>query len=114
LEKFEWSLLQTSKGVVIAAIALTAFCTTAVLGWQCARLLMGDGWISLSVSQVLASADSQSPLRYATASDRESSPFDAASIVDWFMALPALIPLVFALDAASDGGLAGTTTARAD
>jgi hypothetical protein len=89
-------LLQTSKGIVIAAIALTGIYATAIFGWQCARFLIGDGTSSLSVLQVLESAGFQSPVRHA-AGHRESSLFDSVTITEWFLALPALVPLLFAL-----------------
>src|SRR2546423_988558 len=97
LKKFERRVLQTSRGVAIAAIALTGICTAAVVSWQFALLLASTGGSSLSVGQVLERADAPSPRRFATASAQQSSPFDAAIILDWLLDLPALVPLVSAL-----------------
>src|ERR1051325_1596202 len=94
--KIRMGLLQTSKGIVVAAIALTGIYATAIFSWQCARFLIGDGTSSLSVLQVLESAGLESPVRHA-AGHRESSLFDSVTITDWFLALPALVPLLFAL-----------------
>jgi hypothetical protein len=97
LKKFERRFLQTSRGVAIAAMALTGICTAAVVSWQFALLLASTGWSSLSVGRVLESADAPSPRRFATASAQQNSPFDAAIVFDWLLDLPALVPLVSAL-----------------
>ena len=97
MENFERRFLQTSRGVALAAIALTGICTAAVLSWQLALLLASAGWTALSVGQVLESADAPSSRRYATASAGQSSHFDAATVVDWLLDLPAIFLLVSAL-----------------
>jgi hypothetical protein len=94
LKKLELRLLQGSKAVVASAIVLTSFCAIAVLDWQLENFLSGQGWFPITVSDVL-----QPTHQYSTASfNGEPSRLSAAdTIYSWFLALPALFPLMLVL-----------------
>ena len=98
MKKLKPRLLQGSKAVVVSAIALTGVCAFVVLGWQLDNFLSGQGWSPVTVSEVL---QPQAPLahQYTTASlnGEPGRLFAADAIYAWFLALPALFPLVLVL-----------------
>jgi hypothetical protein len=98
LKTFEEHLLQSSKAAAIIAMALTAFCTLVVVGWQIELLLGGDGWPYLTVSQVLDTAETALPTTYTTASYEPGTGLaETATFSGWLLALPALVPLTLGL-----------------
>ena len=89
---------QLAKIPVFVCAASTALCTIGILFWQIGSWFKTGEWETYAVSDMLATASIYFPRRYNTASFTPSENFriDAQAVIEWFLAVPAIVPLLVA------------------
>ena len=86
--------LKFAKMTVLASAVWTIFCATFIFGWQLISWLRDGVWDAFPISSVILSGKAI----YVTASAEQIRPQQAVfqNVIDWLLAIPAIIPLVIA------------------
>lgn len=93
---FGQRVAQLAKGPVVVSAAFTALCTIGILLWQIGYGFKTGEWEAFTVSDVFQAAHIYIPRRYnmASFSPSQNSRFDAQTVMEWVLDLPAIVPLV--------------------